>query len=99
MHGRFPAQPVEIRPERIGPEQLGVADVDVLKRNAIGPVPSGPLMGLRSEIDCSLHRRLRMIRLRDWKRDYCGNYIPLRRQSKGEFCPLLPHRSAIPGMT
>src|SRR6266851_8922375 len=85
MHGRFLAQPVEIRPERIGPEQLGVADVDVFKRNGIGLVPNGPLMGVRGEIDCSVHRRLLMIRLRGWlrKRDYCANYIPLRAPEQG----------------
>src|SRR6266404_6125730 len=85
MHGRFLAQPVEIRPERIGPEQLGVADVDVFKRNRIGPVPSGLLMGVRSEIRCSVHRRLLMIRLRGWlaEADYRPNYIPLRPPEQG----------------
>src|ERR1700704_2408215 len=57
MHGIFLAQPVEIRPEGIGPEQLGMADVDITKRNGIGLVPgSGSLMGIPAEIDCSVHR-------------------------------------------
>jgi hypothetical protein len=72
MHGRFLAQPVEIRPERIGPEQFGMTNVDVFKRNGIGPFPGGLLIGVRSEIDCSVHRCFLMIRLRGWlwKRDY-----------------------------
>src|SRR5258708_1882043 len=56
MHGVFLAQPVEIRPERIGPEQLGMADVDVFNRSRIGPFPRDLLMGIRGEVDCSVHR-------------------------------------------
>src|ERR1700732_86588 len=63
MHGVFLAQPVEIRPERIGPEQLGVADVEIMKRNGIGLVPRGALMGIPGGIDCSVHGRLLMVRL------------------------------------
>ncbi|MHC2696172.1 hypothetical protein ACVME9_008663 [Bradyrhizobium liaoningense] len=32
MHGIFPAQPVEIGPERIRPEQLRVARIELLQR-------------------------------------------------------------------
>jgi len=50
MHGVFLAQPIEIRPEGIGLEQLGLADVDIRQRNGIGLVPGGPLMGISGEI-------------------------------------------------
>src|SRR5260370_29869684 len=88
MHGVFLAQPVEIRPEGIGLEQLGLADVDIIKRNGIGLVPSRPLTGIPGEIDCSVHRT---------SPDYpppvvgSGSAIIARitsrcaRQSKGEF--------------
>src|ERR1700686_4542978 len=52
----FLAQPVEIRPERIRPEQLGMADVDIFKRNGIGLVPCRALTGIAGGIDGSVHR-------------------------------------------
>jgi hypothetical protein len=56
MHRRFPAQPVEIRPERIGLEQLGIGDIEFRKRKRSRVVARGPLMGLAGEIDRSVHR-------------------------------------------
>ena len=68
----------------------GVADVDVFKRNGIGLVPGSLLMGVRGEIDRSVHRRLLMIRLRGGlrKREYWANYIPLRPPEQGTVCSI-----------
>ena len=58
MHRLFPAQPVEIRPERIGLEQFGMADVEITERNRLSPVARGAQMGISGEIDGSVHGRL-----------------------------------------
>jgi hypothetical protein len=58
MHRLFPAQPVEIRPERIGREQLGIADVEITERNGLGPVARGALTGISGEVGGSVHGRL-----------------------------------------
>src|SRR3982074_1485317 len=90
MPGGFPAQPVKIRPEGIGLEQLGMADVDIRQGKGIGLVSSGPLMGIPipGEIDCSVHRTSP-----DYPPPVAGSgsaiidriTSPCARQSKGEF--------------
>jgi hypothetical protein len=58
MHRLFPAQPVEIRPERIGLEQFGMADVEITERNLLSTLACGAQMGISGEIDGSVHGRL-----------------------------------------
>ena len=58
MHRLFPAQPVEIRPERVGLEQLRMADVEIGERNRLRAFMRIPLMGIGGEIDGSVHVHL-----------------------------------------
>ena len=58
MHRVFPAQPVEIRPERVGLEQLRMADVEITEWNRLSPVARGAQMGISGEIDGSVHEHL-----------------------------------------
>ena len=56
MHRVFLAQPVEIRPEGIGPKQFGIAGIEILERNAKRRGRRGLLLGISGEIDGSVHR-------------------------------------------
>jgi hypothetical protein len=55
MHRRFLAQPVEIRPEGIGLEQLGMAGIEVFQRRRVGPLPRGFQPGVVGEFDGPVH--------------------------------------------
>src|ERR1700737_1769759 len=87
MHGVFLAQPIEIRPEGIGLEQLGLAYVDIRQRDGIGLVPGGPLMGISGEIHCSVHRTSPVFPVRGWLRRVIIDRTTSRcaRRSKAEF--------------
>ena len=56
MHRVFLAQPVEIRPERIGAKQFGIAGIELLERDGIGSLPRRLLKGILNEIDGPVHR-------------------------------------------
>src|SRR6476661_5144834 len=58
MHRVFAAQPVEIRPERVGLEQLRMADVEITEWNRLSFFARGLQMGIFGEIDGSVHGRL-----------------------------------------
>jgi hypothetical protein len=55
VHGRFLAQPVEIRPEGIGPEQFGVAGIELVERDRIGSLARRLLLGVLGEFDGPVH--------------------------------------------
>ena len=85
----FLAQPVEIRPERIGAKQFGIAGIELLERDRIGPLARGLLLGIL-ERDRSFRALAspRMVPIRGWSRraTVVPNYIPLRGdEGKGEF--------------
>jgi len=58
MHRILAAQPVEIRPEGIGLEQLGMAGIVVRQRQCVGAFACGVQMGGVDEIDGPVHERL-----------------------------------------
>ena len=87
MHRVFLAQPVEIRPERIGAEQFGIAG-DRTASSGIDQARSRAAFWRESavEIDRSVHRASPgCASVRDWLRqgDFGANYIPLRARGKG----------------
>src|ERR1700676_153486 len=56
VHWVFLAQPVEIRPERIGAKQFGIAGIELLKRYRIGALARRLLVDILSAIDRPVHR-------------------------------------------
>src|SRR5215203_3408555 len=79
MHRGFLAQPVEIGPEGIGPEQLGLTDVDIVERNRPGLVLRGALIGISCKIDRSVHPTSPDDRRRGFRRAaFWPNYSPSR---------------------
>ncbi|MHC2309082.1 hypothetical protein ACVIJ1_005552 [Bradyrhizobium elkanii] len=58
VHRILATQPVEIRPEGIGLEQLGIAGIVVRKRKRIGAFACGVQIRVVDEIDGPVHERL-----------------------------------------
>src|SRR5665213_3493097 len=56
MHRLLRAQPVEIRPERIGAKQLGIAGIELRQRERPGALSRRLLMGIGCWIAGSVHR-------------------------------------------
>ena len=68
----FLAQPVEIRPVRVGAEQLGMAGIELLERQRKRAFARGVLAGRGVQIDRSVHERL--------------PYLPFQIRSGGRPC-------------
>ena len=94
VHRVFPAQPVEIRPERVGLEQLRIADVEIAERNRLSPFARGQLMGISGEIDGSVHGHLPDCSPAEACRrgDVLPYYIPSRASAQGRVGRIWPHR-------
>ena len=56
VDGIFPAQPVEIGPERIGAKQFGVAGIELLEGRGKSVLACRLLLRGLNEIDRSMHR-------------------------------------------
>src|SRR3979409_250257 len=99
MHRVFPAQPVEIRPERIGAKQFGIAGIELLKRDRLGALARGLLVGILNEIDRPMHGQAPYCPLPAWlteARSFERITARCARQSKGEFRPFGRLRAADP---
>src|SRR6188508_1591378 len=99
MHRLFPAQPVEIRPERIGLEQLGIADVEICQGRGIGLVARGLQMGIAGEIDGSVHGPLSLtVPWRSMPEGRCFTLLhPEPRAGARSSWSIWPHRRRWPG--
>src|SRR6266852_4127222 len=80
----FLAKPIEIGPERIAAKQFGIAGIKLLKRNRIGSLPSGFLIGILNEINRPMHRATPCL-FPPWliPEALASNYIPLRVAGQG----------------
>jgi hypothetical protein len=83
------AQPVEIRPERIGAEQLGIAGVEFTERQRVGALARGLGGRILGEINGPVHGVSSCVvplPLQPLEVCFEANYIPLCLFAQGQRC-------------